>query len=75
MCDEVWAEMVLKKYQVHHLKYEDIMVAMDDHGAIRFIRELTERWLEHGKYGGTPISDLVNTCAARIAMKEPKPLA
>jgi hypothetical protein len=35
MCDEVWEAMPLKKYKVDHLKYENIMVAMDDYQAIR----------------------------------------
>ncbi|KAJ3537702.1 hypothetical protein NMY22_g5481 [Coprinellus aureogranulatus] len=70
MSDEDWVEKIVNgwfgKY-TEKLTYKDIMVKMDDWTAIEMIRQLTDKWLEHAD-----VIKTIDSCAARIAMKDGK---
>lgn len=69
MSDEDWVEKTVKDWlwreKKERMTYKDIMVKMDDWTAIGMIRELTDKWLDH-----KDVVETIETCAARIAMKE-----
>ncbi|KAJ3537984.1 hypothetical protein NMY22_g5363 [Coprinellus aureogranulatus] len=78
MSERDWAKKVVKKWlglkeEVQQVKYDEVMVKMDDWTALNCIRELTDKWLDHGSdesEGLQPVKipEKVEACAARIVM-------